>query len=135
MRKPSVAKMREHVTTFVEAREIEVSYCGRPIRAFSVLEAWEITISPIKSEVSYATALHELGHLLGRFQKSASVMVREQWAWRWAERNALLWTPRMAKHRDESMQWYLPRAKGIDAKRRYWRDKHPPVIHPSSAIE
>jgi hypothetical protein len=106
---------------FVESREIIVHYCSRTDRVFSVLEAWETTIPPIKTAISYATAMHELGHLLGRFPHSASTMVRERWAWRWAEHNALIWTSRMARHRDESLEWYVPRAKGIDAKLRRWR--------------
>ena len=43
--------------------------------------------------LSYATAMHEIGHILGRYQNSRRVMVRESWAWVWARRNALMWTP------------------------------------------
>jgi len=55
----------------------------------------EIQLAPIRSEISYATALHEIGHMLGRYQRSRSQMVRERWAWEWARRNALCWTPAM----------------------------------------
>jgi hypothetical protein len=51
-----------------------------------------------------------------------SVMVRERWAWRWAKRNALFWTPRMERNMNEGLQWYAPRAKAIDAEQRPWRE-------------
>jgi predicted Zn-dependent protease len=36
-------------------------------------------------------ALHEIGHVLGRHQRSKRSVVRERWAWRWARANALQW--------------------------------------------
>ena len=53
---------------------------------------------PVRSPRSYATALHEIGHILGRHQRSQAVLVRERWAWHWAKRNALQWTPEMRRH-------------------------------------
>jgi hypothetical protein len=32
-------------------------------------------------------------------------MVRERWAWQWAQRNALRWTPAMAKHAAASLRF------------------------------
>ena len=55
----------------------------------------EVQIPPIRSDVTYAVALHEIGHNLGRHQNSRRSIVREVWAWRWARTNALIWTPRM----------------------------------------
>ena len=50
---------------------------------------------PIEFRISYASALHEIGHLRGRHQRSSSTLVRERWAWEWARANALIWTPAM----------------------------------------
>jgi hypothetical protein len=44
----------------------------------------------IRSTRTYALALHEIGHCLGRYQKSRSVITIERWAWRWAKSNALI---------------------------------------------
>jgi hypothetical protein len=59
--------------------------------------ALEIWIPRIRSIVSYAVALHEIGHIRGRYQRSRSVMVRERWAWQWARENALSWSPAMER--------------------------------------
>jgi hypothetical protein len=102
-------KMREHVMALIEEHDIIVSWCKRPWRATGCKELWEIPIPPIKSAISYATALHEIGHILGRFQSSRSKMVREKWAWRWAEANALLWTTGMERDRLSCLEWYVSR--------------------------
>ena len=39
----------------------------------------EIMVRPIKSPSTYAVALHEIGHLLGRNQNGWLPMVRERW--------------------------------------------------------
>jgi hypothetical protein len=56
-------------------------------------------------------ALHEIGHIRGRLQLSRSRVVRERWAWRWAEENALVWTPAMDRNRQRSMAFY---ARGLE---------------------
>jgi antirestriction protein ArdC len=60
-------------------------------------ELLEVHILPVQGQESYAIALHELGHIFGRYQRSARVIVRERWAWRWARENALMWTPAMER--------------------------------------
>jgi hypothetical protein len=69
---------------------------GRGARQLFVKK--EVCIPHIKSPIAYATALHEIGHILGRHQQSKDSMVRERWAWQWAKRNALIWTPVMDQH-------------------------------------
>lgn len=78
-RQPSLEEMRQHAACLLEEHEIQ--YHPRSRGACAMLEAWEVQFPPVKSDLSYATALHEIGHLLGRFQTSASTMVRERWAW------------------------------------------------------
>ena len=76
----------------------------------------EVQIPPVRSAITFATALHEIGHILGQYQNSRSVMVRERWAWKWARTNALVWTPAMERHAIDSLKWYEPRAAEIDSK-------------------
>jgi hypothetical protein len=98
-----VEEMRSHITELCEKHEIEFIWCRRPTEAWADREHETIGIAPIKSAVSYATALHEIGHIIGRFQLSRDSMVRERWAWRWAQVNALIWTPRMERDRRKSL--------------------------------
>lgn len=60
----------------------------------SLREADEIRTPPIRTAISSTAALHELGHMLGRHQRSRRIIVRERWAWTWRGRIALRWTPR-----------------------------------------
>jgi len=66
----------------------------------------EIHIRPVRSEVTYAIALHEIGHLLGPWQRSVSLL-EEAGAWYWARKNALQWTPRMEKTLVASLKSYV----------------------------
>jgi len=68
----------------------------------NVLELW---LPPVRSDVSYAVALHEIGHIKGRYQKSVDMLVREQAAWQWARDNALVWTPQMERRAAEALAW------------------------------
>jgi len=72
-------------------------------------EVIEVQLPAIRSAVSYATALHEIGHINGHYQKSRSVMVRERWAWRWARDNALIWTGAMDRSAVNVLAWYEAR--------------------------
>jgi hypothetical protein len=56
-----------------------------------------------------ARVLHEIGHILGRYQNSRSTLVREQWAWNWAHEHALVWTPAMERCAAACMAWYAAR--------------------------
>jgi len=55
-----------------------------------------ITIPPVRSEITYALALHELGHILGH--QSGRRLSREVQAWAWAKDTAMSWTPRMTRY-------------------------------------
>jgi len=100
--KPRIEEMRDHVTRLLEDNKILVRRWTRGGGA-----AWskkrEVELMPIKSEWAYATALHEIGHILGRHQGSRFKIVHERWAWKWAQANALSWTPQTERRR----QWCL----------------------------
>jgi hypothetical protein len=101
---PSVAQMRRHVERICKVNGIEIN-CARRVAS---ADGWlrEVWIRPIRSPCAYATALHEIGHILGRYQMKRSVMVRERWAWQWARRNALQWTPAMEQHAARCLKSY-----------------------------
>jgi len=66
----------------------------------------EIITAPIRSVISYAVALHEIGHYLGRYQRSARTITRETWAWEWARQNALIWTLAMERRTINDLAFY-----------------------------
>jgi hypothetical protein len=114
----TVYEMREHVLRLVEVHAIRRGWCKYPAQAWAVREFDEIEIAPIKSALSYAAALHEIGHIKGRFQASQRSMVCERWAWRWAKKNALIWTRAMENYRLRSLQIVETRIKSDPSLKR-----------------
>lgn len=55
-----------------------------------------IYIRPVRSAVTYAVALHEIGHILGPWQNQGT-MLGEAGAWIWARRNAIQWSPALER--------------------------------------
>jgi hypothetical protein len=101
----NVEQMQAHILALCEANEIAC-------RVMKGAKGWgsyffrEIEVPPIRSARSYATALHEIRHILGRHQVSNVILVRERWAWQWARRNALEWTPAMERHARWCLEYY-----------------------------
>lgn len=104
----TIANLEQHFVRLCADEEAEIQWCDRRSKALAVSDGeFELIRAPrIKSAVDYATAMHELGHIRGRNQRSRHQIVRERWAWEWARRNALMWTPRMERHAIKSLQWY-----------------------------
>jgi hypothetical protein len=75
-----------------------------------------IQLPTIRSEINYVTALHEFGHVHGRYQRSREI-VRERWAWQWARDNALAWTPAMEREAKKCLQTYDERISRADDRR------------------
>jgi hypothetical protein len=116
----TVKDMQDHIAALLKQHEIQCYFVKRlhrrRSRAFAVREFSEIQIPPVRSLPSYATALHEIGHVIGRYQSSKRVMVRELWAWRWAKSHALVWSPARDRDMTWCMDWYAKRAKKLDAE-------------------
>ena len=110
-RSPLTAQeMHEHVIGLCSKHDIVWEWCKRPSQAWSARELEQICIAPVRSPISYATALHEIGHILGRHQQSRDSMTRERWAWQWAKSNALLWTPVMERYAAKALAFVAGRS-------------------------
>jgi hypothetical protein len=111
----NVEQMQNHIASLCEANEIVYQFNDgkEPDAAWGSYYLREIEIPPITDECSYATALHEVGHILGRYQLSEVILVRERWAWKWAKRSALDWTGAMERRAGRSLKYYEwnPRAR------------------------
>jgi hypothetical protein len=101
----NIEQMRDHIDALCQANEITCQFVERS-KAWGSLVLREIEVPPIRSSRSYATALHEIGHILGRHQLSEVILVRERWAWEWARRHALKCTPAMERHADWCLEYY-----------------------------
>jgi hypothetical protein len=75
---PPTKLLHDHIERLCREHDILwVRDCRQPMRSWSIGEAEEIHSAPIRSSISYASALHEIGHVLGRHQTSRRVIVRE----------------------------------------------------------
>jgi hypothetical protein len=102
----NVKQMQEHVQQLLEANEISTVTVSNTKDVGGSYWLREIWIEPVTSARRYAVALHEIGHILGKHQVSEVILVRERWAWDWARRNAIQWTPAMQRHADWCLEYY-----------------------------
>lgn len=115
----TIGQMDKHVQTIADKNQIVIHRSlNRVSRSYSIRASEEIHIAPIRSVLSYATALHELGHQLGPHQRSPHVLVREKAAWKWARKSALLWLPRMQQYAESAIEWYERKHRDIDMRER-----------------
>jgi hypothetical protein len=111
-RKSNIQAMRDHVNVLAASHEIavETQNVVRLHESYALREADgaadEINVAPIRSTLSYAVALHEIGHIVGRYQDSPNVLTRERWAWKWARAHAIIWTKAMERYAVAALAWY-----------------------------
>jgi hypothetical protein len=84
-------------------------------------ETGTLRLHPIKSEATYAVALHEIGHL--RQGLGDDVLLDERRAWDWARDNALIWTPTMEREAERCMGSYESHEKGEAHLAAYYYDQ------------
>lgn len=113
----AVVELEHHVRALAEQGDVElvVSATRRP-RALrpspSRGRRARVVVPPVRGQVSYFVALHELGHLLSRDNASLRQLEREADAWRFALRHSLVEpTPATARSLLRSLDSYLRRAQ------------------------
>lgn len=88
----TITGLQAHITRLLVNNQISVEWkpgtSGRSWR-----KTRSVRLSPVKSEITYAIALHEIGHILGDYPKTR--IDKEVAAWQWAKTYALTWTPTM----------------------------------------
>lgn len=110
-----------HIARICKIEDIEIASHSSGGRAWR--RKRKIAIRPVKTAITYAVALHEIGHILGPRQ-SGTRLDQEVGAWEWAEQNAIEWTHAMAEKRAKCLRSYL---KWSEQSRRAKRadDAHP----------
>jgi len=125
----TIKDMHRHVLDLCDKHGITIyAWCRRTSQCHALTDRKEIRIVPIESRVSYASALHEIGHLRGRHQRS-STLVRERWAWEWVRANALIWTPGMESSARKALEWYALHAAWTDRRARLKRTAYHEAGH------
>lgn len=113
----------EHITRICKIEDIEVvshSSCGRAWR-----KKRRIAIRQVKTAITYAVALHEIGHILGPRQTGKNTRLdKEVGAWEWAQQSAIEWTDVMDKQRSKSLRSYLAWSERSKQAKRLTND-HP----------
>lgn len=94
-----------HIQSLAQAHGVSIEiarpgYAGRAWR-----KAKKVKIAEVKTAVTYALALHELGHVLGK--QSGNRLHKEWQAWEWAMANAEEWTEPMARKMQRGLVSYL----------------------------
>lgn len=85
-----------------------------------------VRLQPVRSAITYAAALHEIGHVVG--PQTGQRLNREAQAWRWAEANAIEWTEPMIRSAARCIGTYL---RWCERRRGAWV---PPADHDSRRI-
>ncbi len=98
-----VSQAAAHVARIADENKIKISGHSSGGRAWRRLR--KIKIRPIKSAVTYAIAMHELGHVLGK-QQGRRIDIEVQ-AWEWAEAHALFWTKIMVENKRKCLRSYI----------------------------
>ena len=123
----SVAAMAAHIEDLCETFEIAVGSHASGGRAWRKTKV--IKIRPVKSAVTYAVALHEIGHVVGTMQ-SGTRLIKETGAWLWARGAALCWTPVMHEAMVKRLRSYLRWATHPQRQaRRHGKPAIPPKDH------
>ena len=96
-------EMAAHITRICRRAKITVSTASARGRAWR--KSSRIAIRPVKSDITYAIALHELGHVLG--VQTGKTLDKEVQAWQWARKHALVWTDAMTQKEQASLASYV----------------------------
>jgi hypothetical protein len=76
----TIADLEQHFLRLCAEEEADINWCDRPSKALAISGEFEFIRAPrIRSVISYAVAMHELGHIKGRNQYSTHQIVRERW--------------------------------------------------------
>jgi len=86
--------LAEHFRTLCEKHGV-ATYEHPECRPYAYPSIRKVHIHPVGTKISYAQALHELGHVVLRHSPDQPRAWKEILAWRWARANAMVWTPDM----------------------------------------
>lgn len=104
--KATVRQMAEHVDALLARHGIVVEWREAGAKGTAYPTKRLVKISPVKTAISYAVALHEIGHVQ-TWKRRHSRLASEIAAWGWARENALCWTAVMNRCQERCMGSYM----------------------------
>lgn len=119
---PMNIRYRKHIETICKINDITIN-----ISPGSAGRSWTknriIRIPEIKTGITYAISLHEIGHILSNH--SGRRLEKEVQAWEWAMKNAIEWTQPMNQAMERRLGSYL---RWCQRRKGAWV---PPADHPA----
>lgn len=112
------AALARHVKRVCKQHGIRIFYVRYIMRGRAFRKERIIEIPRVESPMSYAIAMHEIGHILGK--NPARRLDKEVEAWKWARRNAIHWCDRMTDEMQRCLGTYL-----------WWAERHKGITLPS----
>ncbi len=101
-------QLANHIISLLLQHTIAVTWKdGTSGRAW--VKTRRVRLRPVKTQKTYAVALHEIGHIVGDQPKAR--LDREAAAWEWAMRNALKWTRITHATMQRCLQSYMDAAQ------------------------
>lgn len=113
------AELSRHALGICKRNEIDVKAHSSGGRAWRRRRL--VKFRPIKSDATYAIAMHEIGHVLGPQMRGR--LNREVMAWQWARACALRWSPSMSAVMQRSLGSYV-----VWALKRQHRERGRPIV-------
>jgi hypothetical protein len=113
----NVEQMKFHILKLCKLYNIKIKYISNCRDSYAHFPTKTVYIVPIESDISYSVALHEIAHCLKEgdpFDIDDEII-----AWKWAKKNALIWTSKMQKSMEGDIQNYIPSGPADSAATRY----------------
>jgi len=117
-----IERCRQHITDLCRKHSITVTFDNDLMRGKAFRLRRAMSVPPIRSRWTYATALHELGHLMMPCEASHRRVTRhghtacgecEVQAWQWAKANSVVgWSAEMQSNLEDALPSYLRHAQG-----------------------
>lgn len=99
-------EMKFHVLKLCKLYNIKIKYISNCRDSYAHFPTKTIYVVPIEADIPYSVALHEIAHCLE--DGDPFDIDNEIIAWKWAKKNALVWTSKMQKSMERDLQSHIP---------------------------
>jgi hypothetical protein len=119
----NIETLAAHIEELAVQHSITIIYKKNAGRSWK--KTREICISPVKTAISYAVALHEIGHIVDDTRFGTLSIDREAGAWAWAKENAMEWRKPAKLAASRLIMTYIDACQGSRCNRKPIPASHP----------